>query len=130
MIPRLGSAGRRGRARSVAVVLLAIEAGCGIRSAEHRNQDREGANMSDKLTLGQAEQDRISKAARDYLLHKGWKPDEFRVELKALGDGEATVIVWGVFLEDEKHPFRGPPRSLELHVDRASGRVVKELAFQ
>ena len=77
------------------------------------------------------EQRRVEKAAEDYILRvKSWPPSEFRTELHGLSKDKTAAVVWAVHADDERNPAPGGGKSLALHVDRQSFKVVKELRFQ
>ncbi len=77
------------------------------------------------------QRDRLTRAAEEYLqARKGWAPDEFRVEIKDVEPGGEEAVIWGIFLEDERHPAPGGGKSVELRLDRETAEVRRELAFQ
>lgn len=81
--------------------------------------------------LDSAERSRAVASAELYLQqHKGWQRDQYRVEIERLEDHGERIVIRGVFLEDESHPVPGGGQSVELHVDRRTGEVRKELGFQ
>jgi hypothetical protein len=61
---------------------------------------------------------------------KGWKREEYRIEVRgAAADGRSDVVAV-VYLEDEAAPHPGGGRSVELLLDRSSGQVTRELGLQ
>lgn len=82
-------------------------------------------------SITDAERARLIDSARRYLRqHKAWRDDEFRVDIRALSDEGNDVVLWGIFLDDERHPAPGGGRSVELHADRSTAEITRELAFQ
>jgi hypothetical protein len=61
---------------------------------------------------------------------KGWNPREYRIESRGLTANELTEMIAVVYLQDERSPHPGGGQSIELHVDRASLQVVRELGAQ
>jgi Holliday junction resolvase-like predicted endonuclease len=87
--------------------------------------------MSDAAGINAQEQSRLASAVQRYLQErKGWTEDQFRIEIRSIDPGGANIVVWGIFLEDERHPVPGGGQSVELHVDRRTGEVKAELGFQ
>lgn len=87
--------------------------------------------MGNPTQVGAMERRRIDEAITDYLTRtKSWRPAEYRIEHKRLSDDGTQAIVWAVFLQGEINPVPGGGQSLELHVDRKTRKVVKELGFQ
>jgi hypothetical protein len=87
--------------------------------------------MSDAADINAQERSRLASAVQRYLReHKGWTEDHFRIEIRSIDPGGANVVVWGIFLDDERHPVPGGGQSVELHVDRRTGEVKTELGFQ
>ena len=94
-------------------------------------QHERPSEMADADTLSPEEQRRVEKAAEDYILHKkSWQRSEFRTELHGLSKDKTAAVVWAVHSDDERSPKPGGGKSLELHVDRQSLKVIKELRFQ
>jgi hypothetical protein len=77
------------------------------------------------------DQSKIESVTREYLrVRKQWNPSDYRVEIKgATADGRA-IIVWVIFLDDEKSPKPGSGRSVLLHITPEDYSVVKELRWQ
>jgi hypothetical protein len=73
----------------------------------------------------------VNKAAEDHILQKkSWQRSEFRIELRGLSKDSTAAVVWAVHADDERSPTAGRGKSLALHVDRKSLKVIKELRFQ
>jgi len=73
----------------------------------------------------------IEDAASRYLTaNKGWKPDEFRIEVKEPGPDNRYLVAWGVFLKDETDAIPGSGQSVILHLDPHDLHVVRVLRFQ
>jgi hypothetical protein len=87
--------------------------------------------MGNPTRVDAMERRRIDQAVADYLTRtKSWRPAEYRIEHRRLSDDGTHAIVWAVFLKDEVNPVPGGGQSLELHVDRKTRKIVKELGFQ
>lgn len=113
-------------ALAIVVVIVAGVLSC---QCNGRNEGERG--MAAPASLSPMEKRRIDDAAVDYLIRtKRWKRSEFRVELHGLSADEGCAIVWGVFLANEAQPIPGGGKSVELHVDRQSLTVIRELGFQ
>jgi hypothetical protein len=87
-------------------------------------------NMTDTARLQPQDQARLEEEVVRYVAQrKGWKPEEYRIELHGF-DGPAHAVVWVIHRDDETDTAPGVGKSVELHVDCAGGRVLRELAFQ
>jgi hypothetical protein len=87
--------------------------------------------MCDAADINAQERSRLASAVQRYLQErKGWTEDQFRIEIRGVDPGRANVVVWGIFLDDERHPTPGGGQSVELHVDRGTGEIKTELGFQ
>lgn len=77
------------------------------------------------------EVDQVNIVVGQYLVsQKNWRPDQFRLEHRGFSADGHAIIVWAIFLEDQIHPVPGGGKSVELHLDRNTQRVVRELGFQ
>jgi hypothetical protein len=118
---------------SVALIALTT---CGVRVANCDSGPGDDYRKGEKLMAGTSnvevqEIDQVNAVASQYLAaQKKWRPDQFRLEYKGLIAGGHTIIVRAVYLEDEIRPAPGAGKSVELHIDRASRQVVRELGFQ
>ncbi len=80
--------------------------------------------------LGDAEPAEIETAVAVYLgAGKSWRREDYRIEHHGPRDDCKRWAVWAVHADDEKGLAPGGGKSLELWIDRASKRVVKELGF-
>ncbi len=61
---------------------------------------------------------------------KGWKREEYRIENRGLAPDGRSDRAAVVFFEDETARHTGGGRSVELLIDRDSGRVIRELGLQ
>ena len=87
--------------------------------------------MSDTTHVQSLEEIRVAEAAAAYLgQKKQWKAGEFRLQPRGMTPDGRCAVLWAVYLEDERNPSPGGGKSLELHIDRAECRVVRELRFQ
>jgi hypothetical protein len=94
-------------------------------------QHERPSQMTDAAALSPDEQRRVNKAAEDHILQKkSWQRSEFRIELRGLSKDSTAAVVWAVHADDERSPTAGRGKSLALHVDRKSLKVIKELRFQ
>jgi hypothetical protein len=94
-------------------------------------QHERPTEMTDASALSADEQRRVNKAAEDYILQKkSWQRSEFRIESHGLSKDRTAAVVWAVHSADERTPTAGGGKSLALHVDRQSLKVIKELRFQ
>lgn len=76
-------------------------------------------------------QTEIENAVRGWVAReRGWKPDQYRIAVKAPRDGGATEVVHVVFLEDERTPRKGGGLSVELFLDAKTLAVTGEFRFQ
>ena len=75
--------------------------------------------------------ERIERIVVAYLQErKKWTREQYRIDHKE-ATKEGYAVVWAIFLEDEKQiKPGGGGSSVELHVDRSAGKVVRELRFQ
>ena len=103
---------------------------CAVAPAVLGCQQTRPTEMADAGALSPDEQRRIIKAAEDHILHKGWQRSDFRIEPHGLSADKTAAVVWAVHSADERSPAPGGGKSLALHVDRQSLKVVKELRFQ
>jgi hypothetical protein len=70
-------------------------------------------------------------AVAQYIVRtKGWARGEYRLESRGPGADGLSDVVAVIYLEDESGRAPGGGRSVELYVDRASGRVGKEVGGQ
>ena len=78
-----------------------------------------------------ADKTRIENVVVEYLKEKKkWERKEYRLEDKGTTGEGKLAKVWAIYLKDETEARPGTGQSVELHVDCAEYRVVKELAFQ
>jgi hypothetical protein len=71
----------------------------------------------------------ITTLAGRYLMkQKGWALEQFRIEIKRIDP--MTIVLWCIFLDDERHPSPGGGQSVELHVDKSTFEIKRELHFQ
>lgn len=104
---------------------------CAVAPVSLGCQHERPSEMADADTLSPEEQRRVEKAAEDYILQKkSWQRTEFRTELHGLSKDSTAAVVWAVHADDERSPKPGGGKSLALHVDRQSLKVIKELRFQ
>jgi hypothetical protein len=61
---------------------------------------------------------------------KGWTRGEYRLESRGPGADGRSDVVAVIYLKDQSSPAPGGGQSVELYVDRASGRVGVELGGQ
>jgi hypothetical protein len=59
---------------------------------------------------------------------KNWESGAFRIEFNRRED--AALVFWVLHSDDNAARSPGGGRSIEVHVDPANGRILKELAFQ
>jgi hypothetical protein len=63
-----------------------------------------------------------------YLLRvKGWKREEYGLEGRGTADGGRSEVIAAVHVDDRNVTSPGTGRSVDLYVDRESGRVLREL---
>ncbi len=87
--------------------------------------------MSDATHVQSPEEARIEEVAAAYLgQKKQWKPSEYRLQPRGATPDGGCAVLWAIYLEDERNAMPGSGKSLELHIDRAEKRVVRELRFQ
>jgi hypothetical protein len=76
-----------------------------------------------------SEQQRIRQTATAYAEKQGWRPDEYRTEIKPnRPDGKRVVHL--MYLEDERRAVPGGGKSLELFLDPKTLEVVEIYRFQ
>ncbi len=81
--------------------------------------------------LDDTERAEIEAAVGVYLgAGKQWRKTDYRIEHHGSRDDGKVWVVWAVHADDEKGLAPGGGKSLELWIDRASKRVIKELGFQ
>jgi hypothetical protein len=73
---------------------------------------------------------RLEQSARKFADEKkGWRPDQYRVELKPKRP-DGKLVVHLMFLEDERRAVPGGGQSVELFVDPRTFEVVEIYRFQ
>jgi hypothetical protein len=98
-------------------------------SCHQRARGQREVIVQQETQLSAQQQSAIEKAVERYLSEsKNWKREQYRLEQKGTRDG--MLILWVIFLEDEKPPVPGGGQSVELEVDLHTSRVVRELGFQ
>jgi len=61
---------------------------------------------------------------------RGWDPSEYRIENRGQSPDGASEIFAIIHQSDEHSPHPGAGLSVELHVNRASRQVEKEVSGQ
>jgi hypothetical protein len=108
---------------------------CAVAPAAPGCQHERPSEMADTGGLSPEKQRRINTVVEDYVLLKGWQRNQFRIEPHGLTADGTAAVVWAVHADDERLPDNGIPRagggkSVALHVDLKSLKVIKELGFQ
>jgi hypothetical protein len=112
----------------VSAVLACVAAmpGCGNRPEDERPKMGSSTNAVSSNRRSQIEASVGGWVARE----RGWRPDQYRIELKDPRDGGATEVVHVVFLEDERRMTKGGGESVELFLDAKTLAVTADYRFQ
>jgi hypothetical protein len=87
--------------------------------------------MADPPDITLAERERLLRSAEQYVRRvKGWRDDQFRTDIRSVDAATSDLVLWAILLEGVRHPAPGGGESFELHLDRQTAAVTKELRFQ
>lgn len=74
---------------------------------------------------------RFEGAVVNYLLEKkGWKGDAYRLESRGVSSDGLSDVTAAIYLQDLKGAEPGGGKSVEIFVDRKSGKVLREVGWQ
>ena len=76
-------------------------------------------------SLSSVDQNTLERVVRDFAQTKKWLPDEYSIKLVG---GYGGIVVYTLAHRDDTTVGGG--KSVELHIDRATKRVVRELGYQ
>jgi hypothetical protein len=93
------------------------------------NGKRKDETMHNEPTEAPTETQRIQQSATAFAEKKGWKPDQYRIEIKPKRpDGKHVVHL--IYLEDLRNAVPGGGQSVELFLDPGTYDVVEVYRFQ
>ena len=80
----------------------------------------------------QLQREALAVAQRYLQTVKGWKPEDYSLEVIHLeGDEETPIaVVDGIYLADLCSPQRGGGESVQLSIDLRQQKVARDLAYQ
>lgn len=78
-----------------------------------------------------ASQEKILASVKSWIdRERGWRPDQYRIEIKGLRDDGKTQVVHVVFLDDAKLGRKGGGESVELFLDATTLQTTGVYHFQ
>jgi hypothetical protein len=78
--------------------------------------------------INASESDANSVIARYVAMHKKWKTSQYRIQRH--GREGAHDVYWVIWIADEKLPYPGGGKSIEVLYDSKAHQVIREFRFQ
>lgn len=109
------------------ICALLAAAALGAAGCEARQKDE--TMHSKETSEAPAETQQVQRSAIAFADKKGWRPEQYRVEIKPnRPDGKRVVHL--MYLEDERAAVPGGGQSVELFLDAKTFEVVEVYRFQ